>query len=218
MECGDRRRSPAGRRIPDRAHRTKAYRYRSRTNARVFAGRWYIATDMSALKAASLIRDIPDFPKPGIIFKDITPVLQDPQAFHEVVDRMTDIVARHDPSVIMAIESRGFLFGAPMALKLEVPLVVARKLGKLPYERITEEYSLEYGTNTIEIHADAIKEGDRVAIVDDLLATGGTALACARLTERLGGTVATFAFMVELTFLPGRHALRGYDVGTLIEY
>lgn len=173
---------------------------------------------MAELKAASLIRDVPDFPKPGIVFKDITPVLQDPVAFHEVVDKLTDIVARHDPTAIMGIESRGFIFGAPMALKLNLPLVVARKLGKLPYDRITEEYSLEYGTNTIEIHSDALKKADRVAIVDDLLATGGTALACARLTEKLDAEVCVFAFMVELSFLPGRHALRGYNIGTLIEY
>ncbi len=173
---------------------------------------------MSELKAASLVRDVPDFPKPGILFKDITPVLQDPEAFQEVVDRMTDMIARYDPTIIMAIESRGFIFGAPIALKLKLPLVVARKLGKLPHDRITEEYSLEYGTNTIEMHSDSLRNGDRVAVVDDLLATGGTALACARLTERSGANVAIFAFMVELSFLPGRHALRGYDIGALIEY
>lgn len=173
---------------------------------------------MNNLKAQSLIRDIPDFPKQGIIFKDITPVLQSPEAFKEVVQKMTEVAEELKPDVIVGIESRGFLFGTPMAINLNLPFTVVRKLGKLPYDRITEEYALEYGTNTVEIHTDAIKPGDKVVVVDDLLATGGTAAATARLVERLGGKVVGFIFLVELAFLPGRSTLIGYPVNSLIEY
>jgi adenine phosphoribosyltransferase len=173
---------------------------------------------MAELKAANLIRDIPDFPKPGILFKDITPVLQDPGAFTEVVKRMAEAAAALKPDVVVGIESRGFIFGAPIALELNLPFALVRKLGKLPYSTVAEEYALEYGTNTVEMHTDSVRPGQRTLVVDDLLATGGTALATARLIEKCGAEVAGFAFLVELSFLAGRHALRGYEIVALIEY
>jgi adenine phosphoribosyltransferase len=173
---------------------------------------------MSDLRAKALIRDIPDFPKAGILFKDIVPVLQHPAAFREVIEQL--VAASHElkPDVVVGIESRGFIFGAPIALEMNLPFSLVRKLGKLPYQTISEEYALEYGTNTVEMHTDAIAPGQRVLVVDDLLATGGTALASARLIEKMGGSIAGFAFLVELTFLPGRHALRGYEIRALIDY
>lgn len=173
---------------------------------------------MATLLAESLIRDVPDFPKPGIIFKDIHPVLQSPQAFHEVIELLKEDVKSKGADVIVGIESRGFIFGVPLALDLDLPFALTRKIGKLPYEKITEEYSLEYGTNTIEMHVDAISPGQRVYVVDDLLATGGTAAAAAKLIERLNGTVCGFGFMVELEFLGGRKNLPGYDIHSLITY
>jgi adenine phosphoribosyltransferase len=170
------------------------------------------------LLARRLIRDIPDFPKAGIVFKDITPVLQHPKAFREVMDRMIAYARERTPDVIVGIESRGFIFGAPIALDLEVAYVPIRKLGKLPGETVREEYALEYGTNTVEIHKDSIRPGDRALIVDDLLATGGTSAASAKLIEDLGGIVAGMVFLVELTFLDGREALDGYDIYSVIEY
>jgi adenine phosphoribosyltransferase len=172
---------------------------------------------MSDLLAATLIRDIPDFPKPGIVFKDITPVLQDPRAFREVVERMTAECREWNPSVIAGIESRGFIFGAPIALALDLPFVLVRKIGKLPADTLKEEYSLEYGTNTVEMHRDAVAQGDRVAIVDDLLATGGTAAAAARLVEALGGKPVGYSFLVELSFLAGRAILGDVPVSALID-
>jgi len=173
---------------------------------------------MAELIAKSLIRDVPDFPKPGIMFKDIAPVLEHPAALQEAVDLLAADAREKGAEAIVGIESRGFVFGAPIALALGVPFVMARKLGKLPYDRISEEYALEYGTNTVEMHADSIRPGQRAYIIDDLLATGGTAAAGARLVERLGGQVAGFGFMVELSFLDGRSALRGYPICALIEY
>lgn len=170
------------------------------------------------LLAASLIRDVPDFPKPGIMFKDIAPVLQSPAALAEVVKLLSDDARAKGSEVIVGIESRGFVFGVPVALSLGLPFAMARKLGKLPYDRITEEYALEYGTNTVEMHVDAVSPGQRAYVVDDLLATGGTAAAAARLVERLGGKVCGFGFMVELTFLEGRQNLLGYPIHALIEY
>lgn len=171
---------------------------------------------MSELLAEKLIRDVPDFPRPGILFKDITPVLADPQAVREVIDRMVAYAHECRPDVVIGIESRGFVLGMPVAMALEVGFVPVRKLGKLPHRTIHEEYALEYGTNTVEMHADAIRPGQRVLIVDDLLATGGTAAAAARLVERLGGTVGGLCFLIELAFLHGRKALTGYDVYSLI--
>ena len=168
------------------------------------------------LRAEQLIRDIPNFPKPGIVFKDITPVLADSQAMREVIDLFIDYASERKPTVIVGIESRGFVFGMPLALEMGLPFVPVRKLGKLPYQTIHEEYALEYGTNTVEMHTDAITEGDRVIIVDDLLATGGTAAAAKRLVNRLGGTVEGFCFLIELGFLHGRLALPNDDVLALL--
>ncbi len=170
------------------------------------------------LLAQDLIRDIPDFPKPGILFKDITPVLQNPEAFQEVVDRFVSFASELHPDVIVGIESRGFVFGAPVALAMKLGFVPVRKIGKLPYQTIREEYALEYGTNVVEVHNDAISKGQRVLIVDDLLATGGTARASARLMEKLGGEVVGFSFLIELGFLQGRDVLEGYNINALIKY
>ncbi len=173
---------------------------------------------MADLLAAGLIRDIPDFPKPGILFKDLVPILSDPAALREVVDGLAAWARERKPDVIVGVESRGFLFGVPVAMDLGIAFAPVRKPGKLPYKTISESYALEYGTNTVEMHEDAIKPGQRVIVLDDLLATGGTAAATARLVERLGGKVVGIEFVVELSFLPGRQALSAYDVGTLITY
>lgn len=158
------------------------------------------------------IRTIPDFPKEGIMFRDITTVLQDKDGFRLAVDSMAELIKDTDFDVIAGIESRGFVFGAALAYKLGKPLVTVRKKGKLPYKTISEEYSLEYGTAEIEIHSDAIEKGQRVIIVDDLIATGGTVKAAARLVERLGGTVSAALFLLELPDLKGRETLSDYKV------
>lgn len=174
---------------------------------------------MSDLLATTLIRDVPDFPKPGIMFKDIHPVIQHPVAFAEVIEKMTENARLAKPDVIVGIESRGFIFGVPIAINLGLPFAMTRKMGKLPYDRLSEEYALEYGTNTIEIHVDAVSPGQKAYIVDDLLATGGTAAAAARLVHRLNGIVAGYGFMVELSFLEGRKNLLGSAaIDVLIEY
>ena len=170
------------------------------------------------LLARRLIRDVKDFPKEGIVFKDITPVLQDPRAFEEVIERMLAFARERKAELIAGIESRGFMFGTPMALSLGVGFVPIRKLGKLPRETLRAEYALEYGTNTVEMHKDAVEPGQRVLIVDDLLATGGTAAATADLVERAGGEVAGICCLVELAFLKGRDALAQYEVYSLLEY
>src|SRR5881392_3013145 len=151
-----------------------------------------------------LIREVPDFPKPGILFYDITTLLKDPDAFREVIDRMTDQVKDSAVDLVVGMESRGFIFSAPMAYQLHAGFVPVRKLGKLPAETIEVEYDLEYGTATLEIHKDAIQPGQRVLIVDDLLATGGTVQGTIELVQRLGGEIAGLSFMVELTGLHGR--------------
>lgn len=173
---------------------------------------------MSDILAKNLIRDVPDFPKPGILFKDVAPVFQNPAALQQVVDLLAEDAKGRGAETIVGIESRGFVLGVPLALQLGLPFAMTRKLGKLPFDRITEEYALEYGTNTIEMHTDAIDPGQRAYIVDDLLATGGTAAAAARLVERLNGNVCGFGFMVELNFLEGRKTLLGYPVTSLIGY
>lgn len=165
-----------------------------------------------------LIRDIPDFPAPGVIFRDITPVLQNPVAFREVIASQVDCVRDMRPDVIVGVESRGFIIGAPVALELGVGFVPVRKAGKLPADKIRAEYELEYGTNVVEIHRDAIEPGNRVVILDDLLATGGTSKAAIQLVEELGGEVAGLSFLIELTFLNGREALNGYNVCTAVRY
>jgi len=173
---------------------------------------------MSKLRAEGLVRDVPDFPKPGILFKDITPIVQNYAALKEVVDCLADWARERQVDSVVGIEARGFIFGAPVALALGVGFVPLRKLGKLPYDRVTEQYDLEYGTNTVELHSDSIKPGDRVIVIDDLLATGGTAGAASRLIERLGGVVVGMGFVIELDFLKGRSALQPYEVHSLINY
>lgn len=173
---------------------------------------------MPVLLAESLIRDVPDFPKEGILFKDVAPVLQSATALQEVVELLAVDARNQGAEVIVGIESRGFVFGVPVALHLGLPFAMTRKLGKLPYSKITEEYALEYGTNTVEMHTDAIDPGQRAYVIDDLLATGGTAAAAARLIERLNGNVCGFGFMVELEFLEGRKNLLGYPICSLIHY
>lgn len=164
------------------------------------------------------IRDIPDFPIPGVLFRDITPLLRAPEAMRYVIDEFTRICRDAKIDAVVGIESRGFLFGAPLAYNLDIPFVPVRKPGKLPAARMSIEYSLEYGTNRLDIHEDALNRGDRVVIVDDLLATGGTARAAAALVELIGGTVHSFLFVIELTFLGGRKPLEGYETTTLISY
>ena len=162
------------------------------------------------------IRDIPDFPIEGIIFKDITPVLADPELFNSVMDDMVRRFADEPIDAVVGMESRGFIFGAPLALRLGAAFVSARKPGKLPYDSVQVEYALEYGTNTLEMHVDAVKEGQRVLIVDDLLATGGTAKATVDLVQKLGAEVAACLFMVELGFLNGRSALQDIRIESQI--
>ena len=164
------------------------------------------------------IRAIPDFPKPGILFRDITTLLQDPAAFTEVVDRLADQYKDAGVEAVAGIESRGFIFGAPLALRLNAPFVLIRKPGKLPADTVSAEYSLEYGTDTIEMHKDALKPGSKVLIVDDLLATGGTMEAACRLVESVGAKVHGIAFMIELDGLKGRDKLDKYDIFTLVHY
>lgn len=166
----------------------------------------------------SLIRDVPDFPKAGIVFKDITPVLGHPEAFRQVIEDLASYTRSVEAEVVAAIESRGFVFGAAIAMECCLPFVPIRKPGKLPYSTIREEYELEYGVNAVEIHTDAIKAGQRVVVIDDLLATGGTAAAAVRLIRRLDGQVAGAAFVVELGFLDGRAALPDVPVRCLIRY
>jgi adenine phosphoribosyltransferase len=171
---------------------------------------------MEHLKA--LIRDVPDFPMQGILFRDVTPLLRDPQGIRQVVDALAERYRGQRIDAVAGIESRGFLFGAPLALALGTGFVPIRKLGKLPAEKITREYALEYGTNSLEVHRDAVKPGERVLLVDDLLATGGTARAAAGLVEELGGEVVETAFVIELAFLNGRAALEGRPVHALLTY
>lgn len=169
-------------------------------------------------KLKSKIRDIPDFPVKGILFRDITTLLKDIDAFNESIERMAEIIKEKKVDKIIGIEARGFIFAAPIAYKLKVPLNLIRKPGKLPAETVSESYKLEYGENTIEIHKDAITKGDKVVICDDLLATGGTAKASAKLVTRLGGEVVSLLFLVELTDLKGRDKLKDYPVDTIIKY
>ncbi len=173
---------------------------------------------MTVERIKALIRDVPDFPVKGIIFKDITPVLLDPQAFREAVNLMVEPFKGKGINKVMAVESRGFVFGAPIALQLNAGLVLVRKEGKLPWKTVKRSYSLEYGEATIEMHQDAISEGDRVLVVDDLLATGGTAKAMVELAEGAGGKVMGITFLIELTFLKGREKLKNYPVHAIIKY
>ncbi|PHS36236.1 MAG: adenine phosphoribosyltransferase [Alkaliphilus sp.] len=165
-----------------------------------------------------MIREVKDFPKKGIGFKDITPLLQDGKHFKYAIDELAKQLEGLDIDVVVAPEARGFLVGAPVSYKLGIGFVPIRKPGKLPAETISYEYELEYGTDTLQMHKDAIKPGQRVAIVDDLLATGGTVLATAKLIEQLGGEVVTMNFLIELEFLNARDILRGYSINSIIKY
>lgn len=166
----------------------------------------------------SKIRVIEDFPEKGISFKDITTLIKEKEAFKEVVDRIVEDLRNKQIDYIVGPEARGFLFGAAVAYALGVGFIPVRKPGKLPSETIREEYELEYGTNILEIHRDAIKEGDKIAIVDDLLATGGTVLSAAKLIEKLGGEVVAMEFLIELEFLNGRDRLKDYHINTVVKY
>ena len=170
------------------------------------------------MELASLIRDVPDFPVPGILFKDITTLIREPEALKETVDLLTAHYADASIDMVASIESRGFIFGAPLAYHLGAGFVPIRKPDRLPAKSISESYTLEYGTNTLEVHEDAIQPGQRVLVVDDLLATGGSALAAVNLMERLGGEIAGVAFVIELDFLNGRDKLKEYDVLSLIHF
>jgi adenine phosphoribosyltransferase len=176
-----------------------------------------MAGDTSRLK--SLVRDVPDFPEPGIVFKDLTPLLGDAEAFREVVDLLADHAAAL-PSVdkVVGIEARGFTFAAAVAYRLEVGLVPVRKPGKLPYRTVNETYQLEYGTDALEIHEDAVADGESVYVIDDVLATGGTAAATCRLVERVGGRIGGLAFVLELGFLNGQAKLPEYNVLSLMTF
>lgn len=170
------------------------------------------------MELKSYIRDVPDFPEPGILFRDITPLLQNTAAFASAVDQLREHFNPLDFDVIVPVESRGFLFGAPMAYQMGKALVPVRKPGKLPSPTYSTEYTLEYGSNAIEIHADGINPGQRVLILDDLLATGGTLEAAARLVEKAGGVIAGIGVVIELTELDGRSRLKGYDLFSLVSY
>ena len=171
---------------------------------------------MSIEKIIDAIRDIKDFPKPGIVFKDITPVLKSKELFAEVIDLMCKPYIDNPPDYIAAIESRGFIFGSAMAYKLGCGVVLVRKKGKLPYDTLEASYDLEYGSATLELHADALTEGDTVVVIDDLLATGGTAGAAVELVEQLGAEVLGVDFLIELAFLSGREKLKNHKINTLI--
>ena len=165
-----------------------------------------------------LIREVPDFPKKGILFYDITTLLKDKAGFKKVVEYLTEKIRPFQPDVVLGIEARGFIFAPALAYRLGAGFVPVRKPKKLPAKTSSVSYALEYGTDTLEIHEDAVKKGDRVIICDDLLATGGTAAATVKLVQQLGGTVEGAAFAVELTFLNGRKKLPGLDVFSLIQY
>jgi adenine phosphoribosyltransferase len=167
---------------------------------------------------AALIRDVPDFPKPGITFKDITPLLADPEAFAEVVDRLAEPFVGRGITKVVGIEARGFVVAAPVAHRLGAGFVPVRKPGKLPWETASEAYELEYGTDELEVHLDAIAPGEKVLVVDDVIATGGTALAAARLVEGLGGQVVGLAFLIELAFLGGADRLGELPHVSLLTY
>ncbi len=171
---------------------------------------------MTDLKA--LIRDVPDFPKKGIIFKDITPLLKDAAAFRQAVRQIVEKYKGRKVDAVLGIEARGFIIGAAAAQELGVGFLPVRKPGKLPYETLSASYELEYGSDSLEIHKDAVSKGDRILIVDDLLATGGTMAACCKLVESLGGEVVGIAFLIELGFLNGRDKLTGYEIFSLIDY
>jgi adenine phosphoribosyltransferase len=169
-------------------------------------------------KMEDYVRSIPDFPEPGIIFRDVTSVLQDADGLHMAIDKMQELLADTEFDVLAGAESRGFIFGMPIAYNLHKPFVPVRKKGKLPCETVSRSYDLEYGSATIEMHKDSIKPGQKVAIIDDLIATGGTVEAAIKLVEELGGEVVKVVFLMELAGLKGRERLAGYDVASVIRY
>ena len=173
---------------------------------------------VTAADIAKAIRDVPDFPQPGILFKDITPALADPGLLTGCIDLLADGFEPGDVDAVVGIDARGFIFATGVALKLNAGFVPVRKKGKLPYETHSESYDLEYGSNTIELHVDAVKPGDRVLLVDDLLATGGTAAAAANLLKRLDANILGVRFLIELGFLNGVDRLGGFPVQSLIKY
>jgi len=164
------------------------------------------------------IRDVPDFPKPGVLFKDITPLLADPAAFAHTIAELSNHFAGRPIDAIAAAEARGFIFGAPLALALNIGFIPIRKPGKLPYATIAMEYQLEYGNDKLEVHSDALRPGNRVLLLDDVLATGGTMRACCDLIAQTGAEVAACAFILELDFLKGRDKLHPYEVFSLLRY
>jgi adenine phosphoribosyltransferase len=167
---------------------------------------------------ASKIRDVPDFPRPGIVFKDIMPLIADAEALRQTIDELAAWAEPREPDIILGAEARGYITGGALACRLDCGFVAARKPGKLPWRTVAAKYALEYGFDQLEVHADAIKGGQRVLIHDDVLATGGTAKATVELVEQLGGEVVGLPFIIELTFLNGREKLAGYDVFSLIQY
>jgi adenine phosphoribosyltransferase len=167
---------------------------------------------------ARVIRNVPDFPVKGILFYDITTMLKEAEPFRDSIDQLVSFYQGREIDVVVGVESRGFIFGAPLAYRLNAGFVPVRKPGKLPAETLAESYELEYGTNTLEMHVDAIQPGQKVLVIDDLLATGGTAKATCRLVERLGGQVVGVAFVIELNFLKGRDQLQDYEVFSLLQY
>ncbi|HEY5340039.1 MAG TPA: adenine phosphoribosyltransferase [Candidatus Aquilonibacter sp.] len=170
------------------------------------------------MKNEALIRAIPDFPIPGILFRDITPLLKDKAGFHEAIDLFVERFKGRGIDYVVGVEARGYMLGAPLAYAIGAGFIPVRKPGKLPYSKLSESYALEYGTNSLEIHADALEQGERVVVVDDLLATGGTAAATRRLLQRLGANVEAFAFLIELAALGGRAVLEGVDIVSFINY
>ena len=172
---------------------------------------------MKADQLRRYIRDVPDFPKPGIVFRDVTPLLLEPAALEGAIEALTAPFRDQRVDRVLGIESRGFLLGVPVALALGVGVGLVRKAGKLPYQTHRASYELEYGTDTVEMHSDAVRPGQRVLLVDDVLATGGTMAACAELVEKLGGVVVACVFLMELTFLEGRSRLEGHTIHTILE-
>ncbi len=164
------------------------------------------------------IRDVPDFPKPGIIFRDITPLLQDGESLRVACDLLAEPFRGHGVDLVVGVESRGFIFGPPVALQLGVGFAIARKAGKLPWETVSESFELEYGVQKVEMHRDAIQPGQKVLLIDDVIATGGTAAATADLVRRMGGQVVGSCFLIELTFLDGRKRLDGMEVQAVLSF
>jgi len=175
-----------------------------------------LQAELDLLRAS--IRDVPDFPKTGILFKDITPLLQTPKLFRLSIDHLAEAFQNKGVTHVASVESRGFIFGAPVAYKLNAGYVPIRKKGKLPGKTISYTYDLEYGTDTLELHADALGPGTNVLLIDDVLATGGTAFACTQLLKKLGAQVAGLSFVIELDFLHGRDKLHGYQVTSLLRF